>query len=229
MTINTYGNIGVNENTPISKVHVSEDVQTLTGTISISAGSNTIKGSSINDQMDHETEFTKQLGVGDKVIIHGQTRTITNIEDDYTITCDVPFVSGGSHLIGEVLPAIARLDNDSSNVFRVEYDGALITQDVTCSSLNSVGDVTTVGNFIGNGSQLTNIVKKHVQQIGDNSSNTFNINHNLNTEDFTISIKNNTTKQLINPDTVTIVDSSNISVTTTLVPNTNEYSIIIIG
>lgn len=229
MSINTYGNVGINENNPISKVHVSEDVQTLTGTISISAGSNTIKGSSVNDQMDHETEFTKQLGVGDKVIIHGQTRTITNIEDDYTITCDVAFVSGGSHLVGEVLPAIARLDNDSSNVFRVEYDGSLITQDVSCSSINILGDVTTVGNFIGNGSELTNIVKKHVEQLGDNSVNTFNINHNLNTEDFTISIKNNTTKQLINPDTVTIVDANNISVTTTLVPNTNEYSVIIIG
>jgi hypothetical protein len=148
MSLNTYGNLGINNTNPLSRLHVTETSQTLTGSISVAQGSNTVTGSNINDQNVHQTEFTRQVGIGDKITVFGQTRTVTQIVDDFTLIVDINYDTTADFEIGQVLPAIIRLDNGSGNIFKVDNDGHLLVQEITCSELNSLGDIITNGDLI---------------------------------------------------------------------------------
>ena len=286
MSINTYGNIGINTNNPLSKHHIVEEGTYLTGTIQISSGSTIVKGSSINDQDVHETEFTKQVGVGDKITLFGETRTVVQVQDDYNLVCDIPFDNSAQNLTGELFPSIVRLDNANGNVFKVDYDGNVVTQGITCMEVNSIGDVISNNNIVatgnisgaiitgsyieGDGSRLTNInikgnenittsgtisgsnivatgvisgayiegdgsrltnlpgVKKYKTMIGDNVNNPISITHTLDSEDISVTVKNNATKSLIMTEVI-IQDNDTIIILFDDVPTMNEYTVTIIG
>ena len=89
---------------------------------------------------------------------------------------------------------------------------------------NKVGD----GNnwkILGEDSETSGI-KKYKQNIGDGTNNYFLINHNLSTEDISISIFEG--KELVICD-VEIRDLNNIIVRTADIPEENSLKVVVIG
>ena len=79
--------------------------------------------------------------------------------------------------------------------------------------------------ILGEGSETSGI-KKYKQNIGDGTNNYFLINHNLSTEDISISIFEG--KELVICD-VEIRDLNNIIVRTADIPEENSLKVVVIG
>ena len=69
---------------------------------------------------------------------------------------------------------------------------------------------------------------KFVAQIGDGVAVTFNIEHNLNSEDVTVAVREVSTKQLVFTDVV-CTDANNITVSFAKAPAENEFKVVVIG
>lgn len=146
--ITNTGNMGVNVDKPLSKLHVnSESLLTLTGTVSISAGSSLVKGSMINDQDEHQTLFTQQVSVGDAIIVNGEERLITEINDDFSLLTNVPFTSGAEIETAYVRPSAFRVDIDNTNVLKIDNYGDTTLQNVNTMEINAMGDISTQGDI----------------------------------------------------------------------------------
>lgn len=69
---------------------------------------------------------------------------------------------------------------------------------------------------------------KFVAQIGDGVAVTFDITHNLNSEDVTVAVREVSTKQLVFTDVV-CTDANNITVSFAKAPAENEFKVVVIG
>ena len=74
----------------------------------------------------------------------------------------------------------------------------------------------------------SSIVQKQATDIGDNVSNSFVFNHNLNTKDVITQVFDNNTFEVVYPN---IINDTNNSVTITfaITPANNNYRVIVTG
>ena len=93
----------------------------ITGTID-PAASTTVNGVS--------TVFTTQAKIGDKLVVTGETRTITAITSDTVCTVDSAFSNNANDTTPEIHPAAFVVIDDSGGIdFLVDTDGNISTSD----------------------------------------------------------------------------------------------------
>lgn len=148
-TINTYGSFGINEAKPVSKLHIKQEEQILTGTVAIVSGSNLVQGSTINDIDEHVTEFDKQLTIGDTVTFLGEERTVVAISGAQ-LTVNSQFSNNGTNETLTAKPSAMLVDNADGNIFRMDYDGNITTKHVNVTSINAPLGVFTSAEIAGN-------------------------------------------------------------------------------
>ena len=104
------------------------------------------------------------------------------------------------------------------------------TADERFRYVNYLGDVRTLATtddvFETTGSVST--LGRYVEVIGNNSATTFIINHNLETEDVVVSVRDVDNKELV-LTTVQIFDENRIDVLFDTAPTTDQYSVTVIG
>lgn len=71
--------------------------------------------------------------------------------------------------------------------------------------------------------------KKYSENIGDGVGFTFNVNHNLNTQDVFVSVRETSAPYLVIDAVIEVSDANNISVTFQSPPSLDEYRVTIIG
>ena len=92
-----------------------------TGTID-PAASTTVPGVS--------TVFTTQAKIGDKLVVSGETRTITAIASDTSCTVDTAFSNNANDATPEIHPAAFVVLDDSGGIdFLIDTDGNISTSD----------------------------------------------------------------------------------------------------
>ena len=93
----------------------------ITGTID-PAASTTVPGVS--------TVFTTEAKIGDKLVVSGETRTITAIASDTSCTVDTAFSNNANDATPEIHPAAFVVLDDSGGIdFLVDTDGNISTSD----------------------------------------------------------------------------------------------------
>jgi len=93
----------------------------ITGTID-PAASTTVPGVS--------TVFTTEAKIGDKLVVTGETRTITAIASDTSLTVDVAFSNNANDTTPEIHPAAFVVTDDSGGIdFVIDTDGNISTSD----------------------------------------------------------------------------------------------------
>ncbi|MGB2631678.1 MAG: hypothetical protein WBC48_02070, partial [Minisyncoccales bacterium] len=110
------GNIGIGGATnKLSRLTVKAAATfNSSGTVSTTAGSATVSGL--------DTFFTTQLGIGDRITINGETKTITAIASNTSLTADSVFSASNSDVVMAVLPSIFRIDNSGGTAKLVIND-----------------------------------------------------------------------------------------------------------
>ncbi len=106
--ISSQGNVGVGTGTNLSKLTVkgvSSNI-TLLGTATKTASSTNVTG--------NNTVFSVEAGVGDRISIGGETKTITAISDNTSLTVDSAFTSSASGAATTLYKSIFRADDASS-------------------------------------------------------------------------------------------------------------------
>lgn len=74
----------------------------------------------------------------------------------------------------------------------------------------------------------TSITKKYATSIGNGSSTSFDVTHNLNTEDVVVTIYDATTKEEVFAD-VTHVNTSKVTVVFAVAPSSNAFRVVVVG
>jgi len=93
----------------------------ITGTID-PAASTTVPGVS--------TVFTTQAKIGDKLVVTGETRTITAIASDTSLTVDSAFSNNANDATPEIHPASFVVLDDAGGIdFLIDTDGNISTSD----------------------------------------------------------------------------------------------------
>lgn len=88
------------------------------------------------------------------------------------------------------------------------------------------GDISTEGEDDGSGTSSS--IKKYAETIGDGSTTTFVIIHNLNTVDVVVSIMDSATFQHVHPSTTTYGPNV-VLVGFTQPPSTGAYRVVVVG
>jgi len=96
--------LGVGTNTPITNLDISGNVRSLGMPTSVLTGSidpvASVTVTGIN------TLFTKEIVVGDRIVVTGQTRTVLSITSDTVLTVDVAFSDNANDTTPDVLYAL---------------------------------------------------------------------------------------------------------------------------
>src|SRR6185369_15813725 len=121
---------------------------TLTGTVA-TASNTTLTGTS--------TIFTRQLGIGDRITVGSDTRTITAIASDTSLTVSAAFSGTASGQSATALHALMRLDSSSttsSTTAKLMFtDNYLLTFGVLAATVAGMkGSGTTVAFRLGDDS-----------------------------------------------------------------------------
>lgn len=77
---------------------------------------------------------------------------------------------------------------------------------------------TTVNQYLG-----------YTALIGDNTNTSFTVTHNLGTKDLLVQIRRNGSPYDIIDAGIEMTTDNDITITTTTIPSTDEYKVIIIG
>ncbi|ARA99135.1 tail fiber protein [Geobacillus thermodenitrificans] len=88
---------------------------------------------------------------------------------------------------------------------------------------NDPNFATTVTN------QLSLRTKKYAATIGDGTTTTFTITHNLNTQDVVVTVRENASPYNVVFADVQITDANNIKVLFATAPSSNQYRVVVIG
>ena len=99
LTISAAGNIGVGTTEPTDKLAIASVVPfTGNGTVGTTTTNSIVTG-------DVNTQFTTQISVGDQITIGTQTKTVTAIASDSSLTVDSNWTTGGTGLAYTIVPA----------------------------------------------------------------------------------------------------------------------------
>ena len=127
--------------------------------------------------------------------------------------------------------------SDNTIVLNSNFTSGSPSQDaaiqVKRGSANTVGIVWSEGNqdwtITNDGNNYFAVARKAVFKIGDSSKTSFDVVHNLGTQDITVSVRmNNTDYELVETD-VKMKDANTVTIAFTDAPALNAYKVIIIG
>jgi hypothetical protein len=105
--IDSSGNLGIGTTTPTAQLHTVGNLSSaLTGTVSVTAASTTVTGTS--------TAFTSELAVGDSIKIGSETFTVSAIASDTSLTLDSAHSAGASGATAYTDPSLFALHNGDS-------------------------------------------------------------------------------------------------------------------
>ncbi|MBI4600109.1 hypothetical protein HY732_04275 [Candidatus Uhrbacteria bacterium] len=141
------GRVGIGITTPLTTLDLTGNFRltgratgTLTGTID-PAASTTVTGVG--------TLFTKELVIGDRITVTGETRTVTTIASDTSLTVDTAFSDNANDTSPDVLYALATF-RDSSNTLKVTINdlGYVSIGGAISYTPSSTQSITAVSNTI---------------------------------------------------------------------------------
>jgi len=155
-----------------------------------------------------------------------------------TVTNDVT-INGNLDVKGTVT-AVNKTEIDISDntlVLNSNFTSGTPSQDaaiqVKRGSANTVGIVWSEGNqdwtLTNDGNNYFGIARKAVFTVGDASNTSFDVVHNLGTQDITVAVRmNNSDYELVETD-VKMKDANTVTIAFTDAPATNAYKVIIVG
>lgn len=101
------------------------------------------------------------------------------------------------------------------------------TLDTLQELANALGNDPNFATTIMN--QLALRTKKYVATIGDGTTTTFTITHNLNTQDVVVTVRENASPYNVVFADVQITDANNIKVLFATAPSSNQYRVVVVG
>ena len=123
----------------------------ITGTID-PAASTTVPGVS--------TLFTNEAKIGDKIVVSGETRTITAIASDTSLTVDVAFSNNANDATPEIHPAAFVVTDDSNGIdLLVDTDGKV---GVNCATPGAQVDIRGVA---GTGTAAAGVLRLSTAEL----------------------------------------------------------------
>lgn len=129
--------------------------------------------------------------------------------------------------IASSVPANAKF-TDTVYSHPANHDASMITQSASYRFVTDTEKSTWNSKAAGNHNHNGVYTRKYAANIGDGANSTITVNHNLGTEDVTITVKEVSTNQIVFTD-VQIVDSNNIKVLFASTPSSNAYRVVVIG
>ena len=205
---------------------------TLNGPVGITDGSGSLVGNLNGDS------GTLQInGTSGAIAITADT--------DLSVTAGTSTFSGNVNINGDLnvqgtLTAINKTEIDISDntlVLNSNVTTGTPSQDaaiqVKRGSANTVGIVWSEGNqdwtLTNDGNNYFGIARKAVFAIGDASNTSFDVVHNLGTQDITVAVRmNNSDYELVETD-VKMKDANTVTIAFTDAPALNAYKVIIVG
>ncbi|MFC1622991.1 beta strand repeat-containing protein [Patescibacteria group bacterium] len=97
------GNVGIGTTSPVNKLDVNGSVKVTATTTTVLTGS--IDPTASTSVTGVGTSFTTELTRGDRITVSGETRTVTAIGSDTTLTVDTAFSDNGNDTSPDRLPA----------------------------------------------------------------------------------------------------------------------------
>jgi hypothetical protein len=170
-----------------------------TGTVDITASSTTVTGTG--------TSFTTQLAVGDIIVVSAQRRRVASITSNTVLDTTTAFTStltGQSFTFAGQGNAVIEFDNSTTERWQTTF-GAV------------TGPVTR------------QIALKYATDIGDGSSTSFVITHNLGTRDVVVMIRENASPYAMIVTDVEMTSTNTLTVSFTSAPTSNQYRVIVQG
>jgi len=180
------------------------------------------------------------------LIITGNNGNINiNSDNDLEVTAGTSTFNGNVAITGNLnvqgtLTAINKTEIDISDntiVLNSNVTTGTPSEDaaiqVKRGSANTVGIVWSEGNqdwtLTNDGNNYFGIARKAVFTIGDASNTSFDVVHNLGTQDITIAVRmNNADYELVETD-VKMKDANTVTIAFTDAPSVNAYKVIIVG
>ena len=222
------GNLVVNGNLTVSGSSTILNTETLTvednlivlnsnvtGSPTTNAGIEVERGTSNNSSLfwDESTDkWTANDGtISTAISLEGHTHVSSDITD---FTTSVESVVDG-HLVGS--------DSISYNSGSID-----ITLAASPSFLTKVGGLAVDKSLLETALVSDSFTKKYSETIGNNSSTTFTITHNLNTRDVTVQVYDVSTYESVEVDVVR-TNTSAVQVSFALAPATNSYRVVVTG
>jgi len=101
------------------------------------------------------------------------------------------------------------------------------TLDTLQELANALGNDPNFATTITN--QLALRTKKYAATIGDGTTTTFTITHNLNTQDVVVTVRENASPYNVVFADVQITDANNIKVLFATAPSSNQYRVVVVG
>lgn len=178
--------------------------------------------------------------------ITGNNGDITIVSDNnLNVTAGLSTFTGSVSITGDLnvqgtLTAINKQEidiTDNTIVLNSNFTSGVPSQDaavqVKRGSANTVGIVWSEGNqdwtLTNDGNHYFGIARKAVFAIGDASNTSFDVVHNLGTQDITVAVRmNNADYELVETD-VKMKDANTVTIAFTDAPALNAYKVIIIG
>ena len=205
---------------------------TLNGPVGITDGSGNVVGNLNGDSGTLEINGTS----GDIAI---------TADSNLSVTAGTSTFSGNVNINGNLnvqgtLTAINKTEIDISDntlVLNSNVTTGTPSQDaaiqVKRGSANTVGIVWSEGNqdwaLTNDGNNYFGIARKAVFAIGDASNTSFDVVHNLGTQDITVAVRmNNSDYELVETD-VKMKDANTVTIAFTDAPALNAYKVIIVG
>ena len=205
---------------------------TLNGPVGITDGSGNVVGNLNGDSGTLEINGTS----GDIAITANSNLSVTAGTSTFSGNVNV----NGNLNVQGTLTAINKTEIDISDntlVLNSNVTTGTPSQDaaiqVKRGSANTVGIVWSEGNqdwtLTNDGNNYFGIARKAVFAIGDASNTSFDVVHNLGTQDITVAVRmNNSDYELVETD-VKMKDANTVTIAFTDAPALNAYKVIIVG
>lgn len=127
------------------------------------------------------------------------------------------------------------VNNTSTQKLKVAQAGTVNSTRQEINFINGTGITVTVADNSGSDRADVTItatnsgtVSKFAASIGDGSSTSYTVNHNLGSRDVEVAIYDNSSFAEVETDVVH-TDANNVSVTFNVAPTTNQYRVVIVG